>query len=130
VNGFAPSLEDIAALAREAMARIPDPFATYLGDVLLFVEDWPAVSLLDELGIEDGYDLTGVYEGRPIGEKSIDASGTMPDRITLFRRPLLDEWAATGVDLAALINHVVIHEVGHHFGLSDADMHAMEQGLK
>ena len=82
--------------------------------------------LLDALGIEDPYDLTGLYHGRPIGEKSSMESGALPDRIHLYRRAILDEWVATGVGLTELVRHVTIHEIGHHFGLSDADMHALE----
>lgn len=122
----APGAETIEALARAALARIPAPFAEHLGEVVLIVEEWADDETLDALGIEDPYDLTGLYAGRPIGEKSSFESGALPDRIHLYRRAILDEWAANGDDLATLIHHIVIHEVGHHFGLSDDDMHALE----
>jgi predicted Zn-dependent protease with MMP-like domain len=77
--------------------------------------------------IDDPFDLTGLYEGIPIGEKESGQSGALPDRIRLFRRPILDEWAAGEETLERLVRHVLIHEVGHHFGLSDADMHAIEE---
>lgn len=125
----APGLEEIERLARDALARIPEPFASHLPGIILQVEDWPSPDLLDAMGIADPYELTGLYEGRPVGEKSIDDFATLPDRILLFRRPLLDEWAETGVALAELVNHVVVHEVGHHFGLSDAQMAALEQEM-
>lgn len=125
----APGLEEIERLARDALARIPQPFASHLPGIILQVEDWPSPDLLDAMGIADPYELTGLYEGRPVGEKSIDDFATLPDRILLFRRPLLDEWAETGVALAELVNHVVVHEVGHHFGLSDAQMAALEQEM-
>ncbi len=125
----APGLEEIERLARDALARIPEPFASHLPGIILQVEDWPSRDLLDAMGIADPYELTGLYEGRPVGEKSIDDFATLPDRILLFRRPLLDEWAETGVALAELVNHVVVHEVGHHFGLSDAQMAALEQEM-
>ena len=125
----APGLEEIERLARDALARIPQPFASHLPGIILQVEDWPSRDLLDAMGIADPYELTGLYEGRPVGEKSIDDFATLPDRILLFRRPLLDEWAETGVALAELVNHVVVHEVGHHFGLSDAQMAALEQEM-
>lgn len=116
----------IETLAREALARIPQPFAEHLGDVVLIVEDFADDETLDALGIEDPFDLTGLYHGRPIGEKSAFDSGALPDRIHLYRRAILDEWCDTGVSLQALVTHIVVHEVGHHFGLSDDDMHALE----
>jgi predicted Zn-dependent protease with MMP-like domain len=122
----APDAATIEAMARDALARIPEPFASHLADVVLIVEDFADDETLDAMGIEDPFDLTGLYHGRPIGEKSTFESGALPDRIHLYRRPLLDEWCDTGVSLDALITHVVVHEVGHHFGLSDADMHALE----
>ncbi len=126
---FAPSLEDIERLAGEALTRIPEPFARHLPDIILQVEDWPSRELLDDMGIADPYELTGLYEGKPVGEKSVDDFAVLPDRILLFRRPLLDEWAETGVLLSDLVNHVVVHEVGHHFGLSDEQMDAIEQAM-
>ncbi|HEX8300681.1 metallopeptidase family protein [Sphingomonas sp.] len=122
----APDAATIEALARDALARIPEPFAGHLADVVLIVEEFADDETLDAMGIEDPFDLTGLYHGRPIGEKSAFESGALPDRIHLYRRPLLEEWCQTGVSLDALITHVVVHEVGHHFGLSDADMHALE----
>ena len=126
MKGQAPTAEEIERLARAALARIPAPFAEHLADVVLIVEELADDETLDALGIEDPFDLTGLYHGRPIGEKSAWESGALPDRIHLYRRALLDEWVATGVSLDALVTHVVVHEVGHHFGLSDADMHALE----
>src|SRR5688572_10363093 len=127
--GPAPSLDEIEALARAALARLPEPFAGYLGDVVLRVEDFADGETLAALGIEDPFELTGVYEGLPVGEKA-NASGTMPDRIRLFREPILDEWIARGDEtLEHLVTHVLIHEVGHHFGLSDETMHALEEAV-
>ncbi len=122
----APTAAEIEALARVSLARIPAPFAEHLAGVVLLVEEWADDETLDSLGIEDPYDLTGIYHGRPIGEKSSFESGALPDRIHLYRRAILDEWMANGDDLATLVHHIVIHEVGHHFGLSDDDMHALE----
>ncbi|MFP5394605.1 MAG: metallopeptidase family protein [Alphaproteobacteria bacterium] len=125
--GLAPSLLEIEALARAALARLPEPFAAHLGDVLLVVEDFADAETLAAMGMADAFELTGLYEGVPIGEKH-NASGTMPDRIRLFRSPILDEWIARGDEtLEHLVAHVVIHEVGHHFGLSDDDIEALEQ---
>jgi len=129
MGDHAPNLDDIERLAREALARIPEPFASHLPDILLAVEDWPSREVLDDMGIADPYELTGLYEGRPVGEKSVEDFASLPDKVTLFRRPLLDEWAETGVSLGELVNHVVIHEIGHHFGLSDEQMEAIEEGL-
>jgi len=127
-HGAAPSLDEIEALARAALARLPEPFAAHLGDVVLRVEDFADDETLAALGIEDPFELTGLYEGLPIGEKS-GVSGAMPDRIRLFREPILDEWIARGDEtLEHLVAHVLIHEVGHHFGLSDEDMHRLEKG--
>ena len=89
------------------------------GDVVIRVDDFPSEEVLDSLGIEDAFELTGLYTGLPIGSKSVDHSGTMPDMIHLYRRAILDEWVETDVSLEALVAHVVIHEIGHHFGLSD-----------
>jgi len=126
--GAAPSAEDVEAIAREAIARLPAQFAAHLGNVVLQVQDFADEDLLAELGLEDPFDLTGVYEGLPLGARSIDHSGTLPDRIRLFRRPILDEWAAREDEtLERLVAHVTIHEIGHHFGLSDEDMHALEE---
>jgi len=124
--GHAPSLTEIETLARAALERLPEPFAAHLDGVLLLVEDFADQETLASLGIADPFELTGIYEGVPIGEKH-HASGTMPDRIRLFRSPILDEWIARGDEaLEHLVAHVVIHEVGHHFGLSDADIDALE----
>ena len=123
---LAPDAQTIEVLARDVIARLPEAFAAHLDDVILRVEEFAEEEVLADLEIEDPFELTGLYTGRPIGDKSVSDSGAMPDMITLYRRPLLDEWVETGVALDTLIAHVVIHEVGHHFGLSDADMHALE----
>ncbi len=123
---FAPDAARIETLARAALARIPQPFARHLVGVVLIVEDFAEDEILAEMGIDDPFELTGLYSGRPVGEKSTFDVAAMPDRIHLYRLPLLAEWVETGVGLAALITHVVVHEVGHHFGLSDDDMHALE----
>ena len=127
--GTAPSLDEMEALARTALARLPEPFAAHLGDVILRVEEFADDETLAALGIEDPFELTGVYEGLPVGEKQGGVSGAMPERIRLFREPILDEWIARGDEtLEHLVAHVLIHEVGHHFGLSDEAMEALEEG--
>jgi predicted Zn-dependent protease with MMP-like domain len=122
-----PTLDEIEALARAALASLPPLFADHLGDVVLMVEELADEELLAELGIEHPLDLSGVYEGIPLGERGSGVSGAMPDRIRLFRRALLEEWIEDGETLEHLVRHVLIHEVGHHFGLSDHDMHALEE---
>jgi len=126
MSGQAPDAALIERLAREALARIPEPFQSHLADVVLIVEDFADEETLAALRIEDPFDLSGLYHGRPVGDKSSMDSGALPDRIHLYRRAILDEWVETGVPLAELVSHIVVHEVGHHFGLSDDDMHALE----
>ena len=129
IIGPAPTADEIEAMALRALARLPAAFAGHLGDVLVRIEDFADDETLAALGIEDPFDLTGIYEGVPLGDKSISASGALPDRIRLCRGAILDEWVARGDEsLEHLVAHVLIHEVGHHFGLSDADMHALEEG--
>ena len=126
--GLAPSLEEIETLALAALARLPEPFAAHLEGVAVLVEDFADAETLAVFGMEDPFELTGIYEGVPVGEKHSAASGTMPDRIRLFRQPILDEWIARGDEaLEHLVAHVLIHEVGHHFGLSDAQIEALEE---
>ncbi|MGN6818542.1 MAG: metallopeptidase family protein [Sphingomonas sp.] len=122
----APSADEIEAIARQTLASLPDAFRRHIGEIVLIVEEFADDETLDALGIESPFDLTGVYHGRPIGEKSSMESGALPDRIHLYRRAILDEWVEDGEDLATLVRHIVIHEVGHHFGLSDDDMHRLE----
>ncbi len=122
----APDAAQIEALARRALAQMPPLFRDQLAGVVLVVEDFADEETLASLGMEDPWELSGVYEGRPLTEQSIWVSGDMPARIRLFRRPLLDEWIETGVSLESLITHVLIHEAGHHFGFSDEEMEAIE----
>ena len=125
--GHAPDADEIEALARAALARLPEPFRGHLGAIVLRVEEFADDETLAGLGIDDPFALTGLYEGVPMGEKSAAASGTLPDCIRLFRAAILDEWIARGDEtLEHLVAHVLIHEVGHHFGLSDAQMAALE----
>ena len=127
--GPPPSADDIEAMARSALQSLPQPFANSLNDVVLLIEDFADDETLTAMGIEDPFELSGIYEGVPLTERSVEQSGTLPERIRLFRRSLLDEWAAGEETLERLVAHVLIHEVGHHFGLSDDDMHALEDGI-
>jgi len=129
--GPAAAPEEIEARALRALGRRPEPFAAHLDGVAVLVEDFADAETLAELGIADPFELTGVYEGVPVGEKHSAPSGTMPDRIRLFRVPILDEWIARGDEsLEHLVAHVLVHEGGHHFGLSDAAMHALEEAVE
>jgi predicted Zn-dependent protease with MMP-like domain len=128
-HGMPPSADEIEAIARRTLLALPEPFESHLRHVVLLIEDFADEETLEAMGIDDPFDLTGIYEGIPIGEKSVELSGTMPDRIRLFRRPILDEWAGSEDRLEHLVAHVVIHEVGHHFGLSDEAMHALEDSV-
>lgn len=124
----APSAQEFERLAVQAFTRIPEPFAQHLAGIVVQVEEFADDETLADLGLDDAWELSGVYHGRPLSEQSVWASGDMPPIITLYRQPLLAEWCETNVDLEALITHVIVHEVGHHFGLSDDEMHALEHG--
>ncbi|MEK7343885.1 MAG: metallopeptidase family protein [Pseudomonadota bacterium] len=121
---FAPTREEIETLALEALSRLPAPFAEHLAHVVLFVEEFADEATLKAMDLEDPFELTGLYTGRSVGQEA--QTGDTPPTVHLYRRPLLDEWVETGVPLDALITHVVVHEIGHHFGLSDLDMHVLE----
>ncbi len=128
--GTAPSTEEIEEIARGALNRLPAPFAASLGDVVLLVEDFADEATLRDMGIDDPFELTGLYEGIPLTERSVEQSGALPDKVRLFRRPILDEWADGDDTLEHLVTHVLIHEIGHHFGLSDEAMHALEDAAR
>ena len=124
---LAPDAATIERLAEAAIARLPETFRRHLTGVVLRIEDYADDEVLAQLGIEDAFELTGLYSGRSLDKQDSWTSGELPPMVHLYRRPLLDEWAETGVSLEALIAHVIIHEIGHHFGFSDAQMHAIEE---
>ena len=127
--GTPPSADEIEAIARRTLDALPEPFAGSLPDIVLQVEEFADKETLEAMGIDDPFELTGIYEGVPLTERSVEQSGTLPERIRLFRRSILDEWAGSNDTLEHLVAHALIHEVGHHFGLSDDDMHALEDAV-
>ncbi|MBB4212529.1 putative Zn-dependent protease with MMP-like domain [Rhodothalassium salexigens DSM 2132] len=122
----APGADVFAALAEAAVASIPEPLRGYLGDIAFRVAEFPDEDVIRDLDLDSPFDILGLYQGISLAEKSNFDSGALPDTITLYRRPILDVWAEGEETLGDLITHVLIHEVGHHFGLSDADMEALE----
>ena len=122
-----PELSDIEAMAREGMASIPEQLRQAAGGVTVLVEDFPDDETLEEMGIESPFDLLGLYRGVDLTQKSVLDSAETPDIIHLYRRPILDYWAECGEDLQELVTHVIVHEIGHHFGFSDEDMERIER---
>ena len=122
-----PQIDDLEALSREAFATIPEELRRVLGEVVIQVVEFPDDETLDELDCETPFDLLGLYRGVNLLEKSTTNAGDSPDLIYLYRRPILDYWCETGEDLAQVVRHVLIHEIGHHFGFSDDDMDRIEQ---
>ncbi len=123
----APSLADIEALAEAAFATIPDELARRASDVLIRVDDFPDEETERDMGLETPFDLLGLYRGVSLDQRSISDPVREADMIFLYRRPLLDYWCETGEELSHLIRHVLIHEIGHHFGFSDEDMERIER---
>jgi predicted Zn-dependent protease with MMP-like domain len=125
-NAIAPSLADFQTLAQTAWNRLPAEFRSLAGDVVIRIEDFATDDILDELDIEDPFELTGLYQGVSLDRKSVTETTREPDMVFLYRRAILDEWGAGEEELGHLVAHVLIHEIGHHFGFSDGDMEAVE----
>jgi len=123
---LAPSLAELEAIADAAYRRLPPRFRKLCGDLLIRIEDFPTDEVLDSLGIDSPFDLLGLYSGIDLARKSVMDVGGLPDMVFLYRRPILDYWAEHEESLGAIITHVLVHEIGHHFGLSDADMERIE----
>ena len=123
-----PSIADIVALAEQSLAAIPSRFTEHARPLVIVVEDMADDETLDAMGIESGYDLTGLYRGVPLTQRTESMVSHEPDMILLYREPILLEWIETGEDLGRLVNNVLVHEVAHHFGFSDADIEGLEQG--
>ncbi len=123
----APTLEDFEALAEAAFAALPARFRNLSGNLIIRIEDFPDDEVIEAMELESPFDLLGLFTGIGLAEgPAVAESGTQPNIIWLYRRPILDYWAEHEETLAAVVTHVLVHEVGHHFGLSDADMAKIE----
>jgi predicted Zn-dependent protease with MMP-like domain len=122
----APSLADLEALAAQAYARLPEHFRNLCNQLVIQVEDFPTDEVLDAMDCESEFDLLGLFQGIGMAQRGEEQSGQLPNMIWLYRRPILDHWAEHEDSLAAIVTHVLVHEIGHHFGLSDEDMQAIE----
>ncbi|MGB0684445.1 MAG: metallopeptidase family protein [Magnetovibrionaceae bacterium] len=125
--GTAPDLIALERLADQALLDLPEAFRTFAQGLTIRVEDFPADDVVQEMKLESAFDLLGLYQGVPLNAKSLSDTPEDLDRVFLYRRPILDYWAESGETLEHLVRHVLIHEIGHHFGLSDDDMHAIEE---
>ena len=121
-----PSLDQLAAMAEQALATIPPPLAAHMDNVSFVIQDWPEDETLQRLGIRNRLRLLGLYSGTPLIKRSVWQVTRFPDRIFLYRQPIIDHARRTGTDPARLVRHVLIHEIAHHFGYSDADIAALE----
>jgi predicted Zn-dependent protease with MMP-like domain len=122
----APSLGELETLAAEVFARLPDKFRALCEGLIIRVEDFPTDEVLDEMGIDSEFGLLGLFQGVGLPFRSESAPVQMPNMIWLYRRPILDYWAEHDESLGAIVAHVLVHEIGHHFGLSDDDIEAIE----
>ena len=122
----APSLAELEALAAEVFRDLPQDFRALCADVIIQVDDFPTDEVLEEMRAETEFDLLGLFQGVGLPFRSESAAVQMPNMIWLYRRPILDYWAEHEETLGAIVRHVLVHEIGHHFGLSDADMAAIE----
>lgn len=120
-GAFAPSVEDIESLAARAWRRLPAGFRKLCEDVVIRVEDFPTREVLNDLGMENEFDVMGLFQGVGLVQGGA-GTGSLPNMVFLYRRPILDYWAEHQETLGAIVTHVLVHEIGHHFGLSDEDM--------
>ena len=125
-NLTAPTLDDLERLAREEYDRLPAEFRKTCGDIVFRIEDYADDDVLDEMDAESPFEITGLFVGQELGAQEGSSMPREPSMIFLYRVPILAEWAETGVELGALVSHVIVHEIGHHFGLSDEDMDRIE----
>lgn len=128
-DAYAPSLEAIEQLAREAYGQLPDDFRALCQDLIIQISDFPTDDIFEDMALETPFDLLGLFEGRGVTERFSVENGELPNRVTLYRRPILDYWAENEETLGDIIAHVLIHEIGHHFGLSDEDIEDIEASV-
>jgi predicted Zn-dependent protease with MMP-like domain len=126
----APSIDEIETMAKYAFKRLPQEFQKLCADVIIKVEELPAQEVLDDLDIDDELDLMGLFHGIGLAQGRAAVSGVLPNMVFLYRRPILDYWAGHHETLGAIVTHVLVHEIGHHFGLSDEDMARIEETAK
>jgi len=123
----APSLEELELLADKAFSRLPLAFRARCEGLIIRIEDFPDEDVMRDMELETPFDILGLYQGMSIAYEDAGGPPRLPDMVFLYRRPLLDYWAEYEETLGALVTHVLVHEIGHHFGLSDDDMHAIEE---
>lgn len=123
---YSPSLEAIEQLAREAYGQLPEDFRALCQDLIIEISDFPSDDVYEDMALETPFDLLGLFEGHGVTERFSVENGELPNRVSLYRRPILDYWAENEETLGDIITHVLIHEIGHHFGLSDDDIEAIE----
>jgi predicted Zn-dependent protease with MMP-like domain len=126
----APSLAELEALAGEVFKHLPKRFRDLAADVVIRVDDFPSEDVLDEMQAESEFDLLGLFQGVGLPFRPESAAVQMPNMVWLYRRPILDYWAEHDETLGAIVKHVLVHEIGHHFGLSDADMATIEEAAE
>lgn len=124
------SLEEMEAIAADAFRRLPETFRALCEGVIIRVDDFPSVDVVEEMRLESEFDILGLFQGIGLPFRSESAPTQMPNMIWLYRRPILDYWAEHDEALGAIITHVLVHEIGHHFGLSDEDMEAIEASVQ
>ncbi len=123
----APSLDDIEALATGAFANLPEEFRRLAGDVVFMVQDFPDVDVVKDMELESEFDILGLFQGPDLADREGASGAPLQTMIFLYRRPILDYWAEHGEPLGHVVRHVLVHEIGHHFGLSDDDMEEIEE---
>ena len=123
----APSLDDLETMARDAFAGLPREFRDLTGGLVFMVQDFPDDDVISDMGLETAFDILGLFQGSDLAAREGGRDAPQPTMIFLYRRPILDYWTESGEALGHIVRHVLIHEIGHHFGLSDAAMHAIEE---
>ena len=126
----APSLDELALLADDALRSLPGEFHDLCGELVIRIEDFPDEDVLEELDCESDYDLLGLFTGTGLAHANSSSPALMPNMVFLYRRPILDYWAEHEETLGAVVTHVLVHEIGHHFGLSDDDMARIEMAAE